>query len=139
MNAEEWVRPGPTSEQRRNDLWIGLGVAAVALVNVFVTRSAGVLATEQAPAVPEQLAWSVATTLPLAWRRRYPELVTIVVALAFVGGQFRMAQEQQIASGALFAAIYTLGAWGRNRRRSRVLRLVIIGAMFLWLNVAFFM
>jgi signal transduction histidine kinase len=139
VNAEEWARPGPTAEQRRADLWIGLGVVAVALLNVFVTRSAGVLATEHAPGVPEQIAWSLVTTLPLAWRRRYPELVTVVVAVAFVGGQLRMAQEQQIASGALFAAIYTLGAWGRDRRRSRVLRLGIIGAMFVWLNVAFFM
>ncbi|GAA2635578.1 ATPase [Paractinoplanes durhamensis] len=109
------------------------------MLNVFVTRSAGVLATEHAPAVAEQIAWSVATTLPLAWRRKYPELVAVVVAVAFVGGQLRLAQEQQIASGALFAAIYTLGAWGRNRQRSRVLRLGIIAAMFLWLNVAFFM
>ncbi|GIM89901.1 two-component sensor histidine kinase [Paractinoplanes toevensis] len=139
MNAEEWERPRPTAEQRRADLWIGLGVVAVAMLNVVVTRSAGVLATERAPGVAEQIAWSIATTLPLAWRRKHPELVAVVVALAFIGGQLRLAQEQQIASGALFAAIYTLGAWGRNRRRSRVLRLGIIAAMFLWLNVAFVM
>ncbi|GIF23499.1 DNA-binding CsgD family transcriptional regulator [Actinoplanes tereljensis] len=51
----EWVRPGPTAEQRRADLWIGLGVAAVAVFNVFVTRSAGVLASADAPGVAEVL------------------------------------------------------------------------------------
>ena len=54
--AEEWRRPGPTPAQRRNDLWIGLAVVAVAVLNLFLSRSFGMLASENAPARIEQIA-----------------------------------------------------------------------------------
>jgi signal transduction histidine kinase len=106
------------------------------VLNVFLARSVGLFASGSAPSVPEQVGWSLAVTLPLIWRRSSPGLVAVVVAVFFIGGQVRGAQEQQLASGALFVAIYTLGAWGRDQRRSHRLRLVIIAAMFVWLTVS---
>ncbi|WP_328461450.1 histidine kinase [Actinoplanes sp. NBC_00393] len=135
--ADDWRRPGPTPTQRRNDVWIGLAVMAVAVLNLFLSRSAGILHSDDVPARAEQIAWAVGTTLPLAWRRRWPEAVAIVMSVLFIGSQFRGAQEQQVASYALFAAIYTLGAWGPDHRRSRFMRLGIIAAMFVWLTVSF--
>ncbi|WP_433826889.1 sensor histidine kinase [Actinoplanes sp. CA-015351] len=138
-DIEEWRRPGPTAAQRRNDLWIGLGVAAGAVLNLFLSRSFGMLHSEDAPARIEQIAWALGTTLPLIWRRSRPDAAAIVMSALFIGGQFRGAQEQQVASYALFAVIYTLGAWGPVRHRARNLRLVIIAAMFVWLTAAFVM
>jgi signal transduction histidine kinase len=132
-------RPAPTPRQRRIDLGIALAIATVAILNVFLARSAGLFATGSPPPLPEQLAWSLAVTLPLVWRRSHPDIVAVLVAVCFIGSQVRGSQEQQIASGAVFAAIYTLGAWGRDRRRSRRLRLAIIAAMFSWLAVAWFL
>ncbi|MEU8657153.1 sensor histidine kinase [Actinoplanes philippinensis] len=137
VNLDEWVRPGPTAAQRRTDVWIGLAVAAVAVANLFITRQLRTVDPADVAPLPEQVAWVLALTLPLTLRRAYPDVVAVVIGAAFIGGQFRGVQEQQVIIGALFAAIYALGAWGRNRDRARVLRLVIIGAMFAWLVVGY--
>ena len=137
--VDDGPRPGPTRRQRRIDLGLALAIATVAVLNVFLARSVGLFASGSAPSVGEQVAWSLAVTLPLIWRRSHPDVVALVVAVFFIGGQVRGSQEQQLASGAIFVAIYTLGAWGRDRRRSRRLRLAIIAAMFVWLAVAWYL
>ena len=136
--VDDGPRPGPTSRQRRIDLGIALTIATVAILNVFLSRSVGLFATDSTPSAAEQIAWYLGVTLPLIRRRARPDVVAVVVAVFFIGGQIRGAQEQQVASGAVFVAIYTLGAWGRDRRRSRRLRIAIIAAMFAWLTVAWF-
>lgn len=132
-----WRRPGPTAQQRRADLRVGLAVAALALISVLLLRSYGQFALGPPPAGPEQLFWAVAVTLPLAWRRRWPEAVLLIVAATYIAGQVRAAPEAMVTSGALFAAIYTVGAWGPDRRRARALRAVVIAAMFGWLFIAY--
>ncbi|GAA2601079.1 histidine kinase [Dactylosporangium fulvum] len=132
---DDWRRPGPTAKQQRADLVVGVAVAAVALLNLTLARSAGVYSMGAPPSLPEQTFWAVLVTLPLAWRRRRPEQVALIISVGFILGQVRAAPEQQLTSGALFAAIYTLGAWGRDHRRSAWIRGAIIGAMFLWLGV----
>ncbi|MFI1989310.1 sensor histidine kinase [Actinoplanes sp. NPDC020271] len=136
-HIEEWRRPGPTAKQRRTDLLVGLLVAAVAVVSLYLQRSYGSGHSEHAPPVAEQIWWAVVTTLPLAWRRRAPELTGVIISVAFIAGQYRLSQERMITTYALFAAIYTIGAWGPDRQRARTLRLVIIAAMFAWLTLSF--
>jgi hypothetical protein len=133
---DEWRRPGPTPRQRRTDLAIGAGVTVAALLNVMLIRSSGTYYDDVEHSAAEQLAWAFAITLPLVWRRRLPEVVLAVTAVVFIAGQVRGAQEPQFAGGAIFTAIYALGAWGPDRSRARWLRLAVIGAMFVWLAVA---
>ncbi|BEL11833.1 sensor histidine kinase [Actinoplanes sichuanensis] len=137
VNLDDWVRPGPTAKQRRTDVWIGLAVAAVAVANLFLSRNISTVRVDDGASVAEQIAWVLAITLPLTLRRAYPDVVAVIIGAAFIGGQVRGSLEQQVTTGALFAAIYALGAWGRNRERARVLRLVIIGAMFAWIVFVF--
>lgn len=137
QSSDVWRRPVPTAEQCRADVLIGVGVALLAVVNLTLTTSAGAFLLGPPPGWPEQVGWAVAATLPLAWCRCWPEACALVVTLAFVGGQMRAAPETQIATGALFAALYSLGAWGRNRRRSRQLRIGIIVGNFGWIAGAF--
>lgn len=74
-------------------------------------------------------------TVPLAFRRRYPEAVAVVVSIGFfVAAQFSV-PELLFINIALFMAIYTVGAWGRNRRRANLVRAGIIIGMFLWIAV----
>ena len=135
-SIDDWRRPGPTPRQRRIDLIIGVAVVAGALLNVMLTRSFGQFVFNTERSAAEQLAFALAATAPLIWRRSHPELALVITAVAFIGGQVREAQETQFAAGALFAAIYALGAWGRDRPRARWLRIAVIGAMFAWLAVA---
>jgi signal transduction histidine kinase len=133
---DDWRRPGPTARQRRIDLYIGLIVAATAVFNVAMVRSMGAFVFGTTPSAVEQYLWALAVTLPLIWRRSRPETVMVFVAVVFIAGQVRGSQETQIASGAIFAAIYAAGAWGQDRYRVRRLRLLVIAAMFLWLGVS---
>ncbi|MFY1620722.1 sensor histidine kinase [Micromonospora sp. WMMD736] len=132
---EEWARPGPTAEQRRNDIWIGLGITALALVSLTLARSTGAFLLGPPPSGPEQLFWTVAVTVPLIWRRRWPGVTLLVVAVVFVAAQARSAPETQFSAWALFCALYTVGAWGQNRQLARRLRIGVIAAMFAWLGI----
>ncbi|MDG4780523.1 sensor histidine kinase [Micromonospora sp. WMMD961] len=132
---EEWRRPGPTAEQRRNDLWIGLGVTGLALVSLTLARSTGAFLLGPPPSGPEQLIWTVAVTLPLIWRRRRPAATLLIVSIAFIAAQARSAPETQFSAWALFCAIYTMGAWGQDHRLARRLRIGVIATMFAWLGI----
>ncbi|GAB4050535.1 sensor histidine kinase [Catellatospora paridis] len=131
-----WRRPSPTVEQRRADVFIALAVTAVSLLNLTLTASVGAFHLGPPPSWPEQVGWSLAITAPLAVRRRFPLTVAVVVSAAFIVAQVRAAPEMQLATGALFCAIYTAGAWAGDHRRSRQVRLGIIAAMFGWLLVS---
>ena len=134
--VDYWQRPGPTVRQRRADLLIGAAVVAAALLNVVLVRSVGVFAFGVRRSLGEMLIWAAAVTVPLLWRRVYPEAVLLVTAVVFIAGQVRGAQESEIASGVINAAIYVVGAWGRDRGRARWLRIAVLGAMFVWLAVS---
>ncbi len=136
VSLDDWRRPGPTPRQRRIDLIIGLAVVTGALLNVMLSRSVGTFIWGVEHSAAEQLAFGLAVTAPLIWRRSHPEIVLVITAVVFIAGQVRGAQEIQFASGAIFAAIYAAGAWGRDRPRARWLRIATIGAMFLWLAIA---
>jgi signal transduction histidine kinase len=133
---EEWQRPGPTPRQRRIDVWIALAVTAAALLNVAMVRSAGVFIWQFRPSALEHFAWALAISIPLIWRRTHPALVFSVVSAVFLAGQVRGAQEVQFAGGVLFATMYAVGAWERNRTRANWTRIIIVAGMFVWVLVA---
>ncbi|MER7282489.1 histidine kinase [Dactylosporangium sp. NPDC000244] len=135
-DGDTWQRPIPDARRLRIDIAVGVIVAAMALLNLTLTRSTGSYFGHP-PALPEQIVWALLCTLPLCWRRHWPDAVALVISIAFICGQTRHAPEQQLTTGALFAAIYTLGAWGRDHRRSRWLRSGIIAGMFIWLGISY--
>jgi signal transduction histidine kinase len=133
---DDWRRPGPTARQRRIDLYVALIAAALAVVNVAMVRSAGIAVFGSLPDAPEQYGWALAITLPLIWRRSHPEIVVLVIAALFIAGQALATQETQIASVAIFTALYSVGAWGRDRERVRWVRILVVASMFVWLAVS---
>lgn len=130
-----WERPGPTRAQRRTDVCTGLALAAATVASFELTRSAG-LVLPTSPGPVEQVAWALAVSLPLCLRRVQPLAVLVVVAVAFIALQARSVVEAFMTSVCLFTALYTAGAWARDRRAVDVVRLVVVVSMFAWLVVS---
>jgi signal transduction histidine kinase len=135
MRWAEWRRPRPTGAQQRNDVWLGLGVLAGALVMTLLVNSMGIFVWGSAPSLAEQLTWSTAVTAPLVVRRRFPLAVLLAVGALFIAAQARQTGDNLVPSIALFFAIYTSGAWERNRTVARWSRIGVIVVMFGWLGV----
>ncbi|MFJ8580736.1 sensor histidine kinase [Micromonospora sp. NPDC093277] len=134
--AVPWRRPAPTTGQRRADAWTALAVAVLALFDLALARSTGAFPFGSPPSLAEQIWWSLAVTLPLVWRRRWPVATTVVISVAFIAGQVRAIPLTSLPSGALFAALYSLGAWGPDRRTAGRVRIGVIVAMFAWLGLS---
>ncbi|WP_027660912.1 sensor histidine kinase [Salinispora fenicalii] len=130
-----WRRPRPTPEQQRRDLILGLAVTLLALASLTLTRGTGLFLLGPPPSFTEQLFWAVAVGLPLIWRRRFPVTTTLVISVAFVAAQARSAPETRVTAGVLFTAIYTLGAWGQDRRLAHRIRIGVIAAIFGWVGI----
>jgi signal transduction histidine kinase len=128
---DDWrrLRPG-TSGYRRDAI-----AAAVLVVGTWFSwllySSAGV-EQEHAPWWGGIL-FSVLIAGALAFRRRWPEVVLLVVAVVFVVAQYTGIYEQLFNNICLFVALYTLGAWGRNRMLATALRILVTVGMLLWL------
>ncbi|MCW4385582.1 sensor histidine kinase [Salinibacterium sp. SYSU T00001] len=131
--TDEWVRPLPDRRGVQRDLVGALVLAVGAALSTMLYTRVGMF-DEPAPPWLSLLALA-AVTLPLALRRRHPEIVAVVVSTGFfVAGQFAV-PEALITQITMFVAIYSVGAWSRSRRRADIVRLVIIVFMFGWVAV----
>ncbi|MCT2583430.1 sensor histidine kinase [Actinophytocola gossypii] len=129
-----WRRDPPTAEQQRRDVWVGLAVVAGALAMTTLVSNMGAVIFAAPPPLTEQLLWAAAVSAPLVVRRRYPLAVVVAVGVLFIAAQARQTGDNLAPSIALFFAIYSCGAWERNRTAARWGRLAVIGAMFVWLG-----
>ena len=130
-----WTRPPPTARQVRADALLAAGLAAGTLLTLELGRAQGATLGGAPPSPAEQTAWALAITLPLALRRRAPLLVLAVSAVVYVGLQARYVPEALVSSVALYLALFTAGAWARDRRAALVLRAAVVAGMFVWLAV----
>ncbi len=143
IDGVEWVRPRPGRRGYRDDLVLALVLAVATAASVVLYRATGWgedTGEGESASWWGSAIWVAAMTLPLAARRRWPEIVALVASVAFVVGSVTMVGEGLFSNIALFVAIYTVGAWGRNRRLATIVRGVIVVGMFGWLfwNLIFF-
>lgn len=130
-------RLAPTPEQLRNDLWLAGALLIGAILSTWLGQVAGVFG-DGTPHLSWGLVYSVALTLPLALRRRAPEIALIVVAVVYFVGMSVRIPELYVGSIALFIAMYSVGAWVADRRRAMIVRVVVIVGMFIWLMASMF-
>ena len=116
---------------------VALAVLAGALLMIVLVNSMGAFAFGDAPSLAEQLTWGLVLVAPLAVRRRYPLVVLAVVTVAFIAAQARHIGDNNTPSVALFIAVYTVGAWERNRVAARWSRVGVIVLMCGWLLVSY--
>ncbi len=131
-----WVRPRPGRTGYRRDAGLAVLIAVGGGVAAALYSRIGMY-SEPAP-VWLTVVVILAYSLPLALRRRFPAVVAVAVSAAFfVGGQFQV-PEGLFTNIALFIAIYSLGAWGSDRRAADIVRAVITVGMFVWIfaNIA---
>ncbi|MFX7140389.1 hypothetical protein ABTH88_20895, partial [Acinetobacter baumannii] len=76
--------------------------------------------------------------VPLAFRRRWPSIVAVIVSVAYFVAVTLRVPEIYAGNIAMFIALYTVGAWSTNRRRATIVRVAIILGMFAWLFVVMF-
>ncbi|MBO0811378.1 MAG: hypothetical protein J2P23_04950 [Microlunatus sp.] len=132
-----WRRPAPGPEGLRADLIGAIALAVAAVITMPLYPWAGLAPTTKAPLWLELL-WSVAVTLPLAWRRVQPIIVAVAVAALYMAGGIAFGMALFFPMIALFVGFYTVGAWEPDRQRAAWTRLVITGAMFIWLMISIF-
>ncbi|WP_322410369.1 sensor histidine kinase [Microbacterium invictum] len=130
-------RTPPTPNDLRADLGLALGLFVGAVLSAALGSVAGVYGTGTAE-IQWSLLYSAALTLPLALRRRYPEIVAVTASLAYFIGVSVRIPEIYVGNIAVFIAFYTVGAWVDDRRRASIVRVLIIIGMFLWLLVTTF-
>jgi signal transduction histidine kinase len=128
--SELWRRPRPGSVDYRADLWGTALLTAGTLLSAFLTRTAGLF--DDSPWWMTAL-WALCITLPLAVRRRFPEAVALVVSLVFCAGIALGTADFLFSNICLYLAIYTVGAWSRQRVLARWIRVTVIAGMFVWL------
>ncbi len=130
-------RPRPTSRELRSDAVLAGALLLGAILSAALGSVAGVYGEDTAD-LTWALLYAVALTAPLAVRRRFPEVVAVLVALAyFVAVSFHI-PEIYVGNIALFIAMYTVGAWVDDRRRATIVRVLIIIGMFVWLLITTF-
>ena len=131
-----WRRSPPTRRDVRTDAWITAGLLVLGaltwLLSSVVMRSLDGGVTGPV----ESAAWLLALTAPVAFRRRWPVAVMVVVSLAVVGSELRGYPDGLAPSLAVFLVIYTANAWGRSRRTALVASVVVTAVVFAWLAVS---
>ena len=131
--TDDWLRPRPDARGYRRDAVAALLLAAGSVVG-FALYSRLEFYDDPAPMWVSAIVIA-GLTLPLAARRRYPEVVAIVISVAFFLAQQLRVPELLFSNITLFIAIYTVGAWSRHRLAATYTRMAIIVGMFVWIAV----
>ncbi|ADB31743.1 histidine kinase [Kribbella flavida DSM 17836] len=140
VRAAGWERPGPTPQQRRDDVVLGLGLAMVSVIGTELARGSYPTPVDLGIGGVEPYVLSVLVTLPLCFRRRFPLTVLLVVSVLFVvaGERTLFAFAGNLVTQATqFMAIYAAAAWAKDRRRMKLAVVVVFVAMFCWLFYGF--
>lgn len=129
LHQDRPARPvTPTNRRRDQLLAVALLVGACVTAPLFDWPTAGELS------IWVLGAWALTLTAPLAFRRRFPLAVAVVVCAVFVAGQAAGIREHMVSQIAPFVALYTAGAWAVNRYRSVIVRVVLVVGLLTWLS-----
>lgn len=143
---DDWQRPAPTSRQRRNDLWVALGILAFGALGMELTRSTLDPRFVSDPIWLQHLLIA-AGTLPLIWRRTHPLTVMGLLQLhmflcgitvTFLCGITVTVVMMILPMQCVYVfALFTGVAWAGSRRVMLGLVAAVLVLMFGWLTWQF--
>lgn len=136
MSAVSFTRT-PTERERRSDILLATVMFVGAVLSAGLSSIAEIYGDEQKP-LWWALVYAVVATAPLAFRRRWPGAVAIVIALAYFTAVTIRVPEIYVGNIAMFITLYTVGAWMNDRRRAMIVRVGIIIGMFIWLLITMY-
>ena len=128
--AENSISLRPT----RGDVYLVLTLAAASVIFAALYNTTGYWPFK-APLWVLCLT-SIGVTIPLIWRRRYPNRVAWVQATIYVGAQIFWAMEPGVTQITLFMGMYSIGAWQSNRRTAFISRTLLCTGIFIYLFAA---
>lgn len=127
----------PSVRDRRNDLVL----AAIMFVGAVLSAALSTISEIYGDSSAEPwtaLVYAAVVTVPLAFRRRFPAPVAVLVCVAYFLAVSLKVPEIYVGNIAMFVAIYTVGAWMNDRRAAMIVRIAIIVGMFVWLLVTMY-
>lgn len=130
----DWERVPAGRHAYRKDLLLGAGFAVFAAVSIELGHSMGFFEDAEEPLWLIFLA-GVLSTVPLAWRRRYPLVSLVLVYGAWLGLGLTVPPVTVLMPMQImyFAALFTAVAWARDRRAMLVVVSACVLMMFTWL------
>jgi signal transduction histidine kinase len=127
-----------SASQQRGDIALAAVMCVGALISATLSSVSGVYGVGEDAGMLSAVIYAFVLAVPLAFRRRLPGTVAVVVAVAyFVAVSIRI-PEIYAGNIAMFISFYTVGAWSPDRRRARWVRIGIIAGMFIWLLIVMF-
>ncbi|MBT2483772.1 MULTISPECIES: sensor histidine kinase [unclassified Microbacterium] len=136
MPAADFHR-APTARESRSDMTLAVVLFVGAILSAALSAISEIYGDEQAE-LWTALVYAGFATLPLAFRRRWPGLVAIVIALAYFTAVTIRVPEIYVGNIAMFISLYSVGAWMNDRRRALLVRVGIIVGMFVWLLITMY-
>ncbi|MFC8598298.1 sensor histidine kinase [Isoptericola sp. NPDC057191] len=131
----DWERvPADPARAYRDDLWLGLAFAAVAVLGTELGRSIGYFEDVTTP-VPVLYLLTVLGAAPIALRRRYPLAVLAVEYLHFLLVGITVPTLTMLAplQVVYFVALFSAVAWARDRRAMLLVVGAVLFVMFGWI------
>ena len=130
----DWERVPAGRDAYRKDLLLGAGFAVLAAISVELGRSMGLFEEVREP-LWLIILLAVVSTVPLAWRRRYPLVSLALVYAVWLGlgltiSGITVLMPMQVM---YFVALFTAVAWARDRRAMLVVVSICVLMMFTWL------
>lgn len=123
--------------QQRSDIVLAAAMCVGALISATLSSISGIYGGEAA-GIPLAVAYAFVLSIPLAFRRRFPATVAVVVSTAYFVAVTLRIPEIYAGNIAMFIAFYTVGAWSTHRVRATWTRIGITVGMFAWLLIVMF-
>ncbi|WP_166975035.1 sensor histidine kinase [Brevibacterium atlanticum] len=119
---------------KRPDLWLVAALATGSLVFAVLYAGSGFWEFKSPLWVTCLL--SIVVTIPLLWRRRFPNLVAWFITALYVTAQILQMMEPGVSQIVLFVSVYAIGAFRRSRRVAFVSRCLLCLAIFIYVVVS---